>query len=132
MWIKSIALTTELIPHIKNNFWNSTYSLPTQAEVYCQYAPPFLQSEANSISNPYIVTWLTIERAANKSLQLLWHILHRSQCRYPFVLFQFELCDIKNQRQTLKWNERKNPITCLTSSIWERRSNMEHSLTLEP
>ena len=25
------------------------------AEVYCQFAP-FLQSEANSISNPYIVT----------------------------------------------------------------------------
>ena len=40
------------------------------AEGFCQDAP-FLQSEANSISNPYIVTCLTREEAASKSLRLL-------------------------------------------------------------
>ena len=40
------------------------------AEGYCQDAP-FLQSEANSISIPYLVTCLTREGAASKSLQLL-------------------------------------------------------------
>ena len=38
----------------------------------------FLQSEAISISNPYLVTCLTREKAASKSLRLLWHILHHS------------------------------------------------------
>ena len=70
---------------------NFTYRLSgisgLTAEGYCQIAP-FLQSEAISISNPYIVTCLAREGAASKSLRLLWHTLHHS-------LMQFSLCSIE-------------------------------------